>query len=221
MSAVYWTGQLPVKKEGRVGTTGGGWCCSWEPILSLLSDWLLDSESRRQQCSEGRTVAATRRDLSSASSSAVFPLFPEAQLQRHTSSNLPPQPQSGGPREKKKNLTCSFCSRGICLACSGTNLVYLQKYVSVQLHRAQRRSTGKSSDAHSTLWHRVDVCVHVFPGIRADQSKSFKRRGGKEEWVRDTVRERAREGEKAREREQRNSRDGCKRDHRERKPETQ
>lgn len=69
------TGELLVKKGGKGWQDGkGGRCCSWESILSLWSDWLLESE-QRQRCTEGRTAAATRRDLSSASSSAVFPYY--------------------------------------------------------------------------------------------------------------------------------------------------
>lgn len=100
---MYWTGQLPVKKEGRVGRTGGGRCCSREPILSLWSERLVDSE-QRQRCSEGRTAAATRRDLSSASSSAVFPYYSQRLNCRDTQAAifLLSHSQEGRGKKKKK-----------------------------------------------------------------------------------------------------------------------
>lgn len=98
---------------------GGGRCCCWEPILSLWSDWLLDSELR-QRCSEGRTAAATRGDLSSASSSAVFPHYSQRLNCRHTSRIFLLSHSREGWRKKKPYLLIHF----------QRNLSMLQRYKS-------------------------------------------------------------------------------------------
>lgn len=92
---------------------GGGGCCSWEPILSLWSDCLLDRERRRQQSSNGRPAAATRRDLSSASSSAVFPYYSQRLNCREThkqqsSSWATVGKTEGGEKKKKLYLLALF-----------------------------------------------------------------------------------------------------------------
>lgn len=163
---------------GREGgdAVAGSQSCPYE-----VTGWLVDSE-RRQRCSEGRT--ATRRDLSSASSSAVFPYYPQRFNCRDTQAAIFLLSHSQeNRRKKKKSLTCSFCSRGICLACSGTNLVYLQKYMPVQLHRSWRDSTGREKKLRCTQ-HTLTLCRCLCACVSWHKSRPiqvFKRRGGKGE----------------------------------------
>lgn len=98
----------PRQKKEMFGRTGGGRCCNWEPILSLWSDCLLDRKQQRQQqkSSEGCPAAATRRDLSSVSNSAVSPYYSQRLSCRDTpqqfSSSASQENQTGGKKKKKK-----------------------------------------------------------------------------------------------------------------------
>lgn len=104
-----WIGQLPVKKEGSAGRTGGRGGNAVAPSQSCPYEV---KRERRQRCNPGRTAEVTKESKLSFQVSSIPLLFPEARL--HTEVFLLSHNQ-----EKKKSLTCSFSSRGICLACSG------------------------------------------------------------------------------------------------------
>lgn len=183
-SAVDRSGQLAVREEGRVGTTEGG------------GGWGGNAVAGSQSCPDGATgceiasgsgaVVEGRRGPErpeSVSSSAVFPYYSQRLNCRDTQAAIFLLSGSQEGRGKNKFLTCSFCSTGLYLACSGTNCVYLQKCVRVQLHRAPRRRRGEGEKAC------IDACVHAPPGIRADRSKCLKGGEGRRGEGRERVRE--------------------------------
>lgn len=164
MSAVYWTGQLLVKKEVRVGRMGGGRCCSWEPILSLWSDWLVDSE-RPQQCSKERTAAAIRRDLSSASSSAVFPYYSQRFNCRDTQAAifLLSHSRESGEKKKRKPYLLALFQRNLSSLQWNKSCLSTEIHVSPTSQSMERfhRKGGKSSDHTARIdivWMPVCMC---------------------------------------------------------------
>lgn len=162
---------LPKKKEGLAGQVEGDDCWLWVNPVPVRCLVVRQKTTAAAEDNQRQQAAETWAQLLAQQYSLIIPRGSTAEMHKHRSCSLATVKKTEWWGER---LTPSVLIVFVQLAVE--RIIHNSYSCPESANQSNFPELGEanSSDALRTLSNCVNACVHVFPGITADQSKSFK-----------------------------------------------